>query len=898
MRNCLVLVQYREQNNGAYNDFIGKFYHFPGHKDKSYLGQFKELPIEFVYYEPTTKGGKGEYFGYGRIIKEPFEDKRDKGYFFTEIDDYKPFKKPVYWKDSIGCHREYDSSNYNAQNAVRKISSDVLDEICLDGEIQFNFNADAHLIKVLGEQLIASEKVGILELIKNAYDAHATECVIKIEGIPSLLSTSADTYTYPDLKGPVIIIEDNGVGMTKELLEKGWLRPASTIKTNIKEKLKEERKNALINGSLAAYDTILKELKKANRNRIPLGEKGVGRFATHRLGQNLILITKVAQLDYELVLEIDWNKFDKYSDIGIDLHSIGVSLKRQSPSRDYGDTKSGTQLIIYGGREGFEWDEEKMIDLNRSIMLLNSPNPSPKANINNFKAYLKVPQIPHLGNDYIEDHDPTFEFIGLIDEKGVLDYMMTFAPPKWVPMSKTEDSGKIDLLSLNTTYWGDIKHRDGTECGPFYIHINLWYRKKPWVDGPSGQVFLERLSNYGGISIYRDGINIFPAEWGAQNDWLDLSKSHIKQGFKFSYYNMLGNIEIEQGSNIALIDKTNREGLVENKAYKDLRELVKAILHSVVENYWISKRDEYTSLTKDIVRDPKVLNEYVRQAVEINDQIKNNYPIENDPFSLLGVLGSDLHQKEQRLINLTRSLKDLQESLKLMEESQDMLTEQAGFGLAIAASVHEINKITSNFFYGINEVLKKNTFDRNKLEDLRDSSSSLRSELKRLAPLRALRSEKKQEFNIIRPILYAIDVYQSRLKKIGISVFFAKDTGFPVYARYGAVVQVFTNLIDNACYWLDSSSDNNRHIEIKLDEEFRYAIFADNGPGIHESMVPHLFKPGYSMKIPRSGLGLYICKHYMQDMKGDIQPLSNRKYRIANMQGAQFMLDFSKAHES
>ena len=48
------------------------------------------------------------------------------------------------------------------------------------------------------------------------------------------------------------------------------------------------------------------------------------------------------------------------------------------------------------------------------------------------------------------------------------------------------------------------------------------------------------------------------------------------------------------------------------------------------------------------------------------------------------------------------------------------------------------------------------------------------------------------------------------------------------------------------------------------------------------------------MKIPRSGLGLYISKHYMQDMKGDILNLENPKLRVEDYQGAQFLLDFNK----
>lgn len=63
-KTYLVLTQYR--NDSKYNDFIGKYYHFPVNEAKSYLGQFETLPIDFIYYEPI-KNGKGEFFGFGRI---------------------------------------------------------------------------------------------------------------------------------------------------------------------------------------------------------------------------------------------------------------------------------------------------------------------------------------------------------------------------------------------------------------------------------------------------------------------------------------------------------------------------------------------------------------------------------------------------------------------------------------------------------------------------------------------------------------------------------------------------------------------------------------------------------------------------------------------------------------
>src|SRR5580698_7556506 len=128
-RNTLVLTPLRKSSD--YNDFFGQFYHFP---DK-YVVQFKALPIEFVYYE-GPENGEGVYFGYGRIVSPPTKDKREPGYYFVEVTDYKPFIEPVSWRDDTGKNRESTSPHYNPQNAVRKIPPELLEEICLDGKIR------------------------------------------------------------------------------------------------------------------------------------------------------------------------------------------------------------------------------------------------------------------------------------------------------------------------------------------------------------------------------------------------------------------------------------------------------------------------------------------------------------------------------------------------------------------------------------------------------------------------------------------------------------------------------------------------------------------------------------------------------------------------------------------
>jgi len=887
-RNCFVILQNREKSQ--YNDFIGKFYHFP----KKYIKQLSQDNIEFVYYEPKKKG-EGVYFGYGKISKI-FEDKKEPEHYFAEIIDFKPFAIEVPFLDEKGERRE-KGPGFNIQNSVRSIDSQLLDELCLDGGILLNFNTDTHLIKVLGEQLIESEKVGVLELIKNAYDAQASYCSVRIEKVAHLPEIDLKEYKFPEYDGPVIIVEDDGIGMSKETIELGWFRPASTIKTNIKEQLRIERERAIKDGKFDAYEALIETLKKEHKNRLPLGEKGVGRFATHRLGKKLLIKTKTKDNDFEYIFSIDWEEFETSSSKYADLDSIGISLRRQPPSRDYSKSNSGTQIIIYGGKECFDWNEKNIRELNDSILLLNSPSPNPKKNKSDFAVYLECPQLSDLrSEDVISDITSVFTFEGIVDEFGILDYQLKFQPPKSVPLPEdVMENEKIDLRQSDKDYWlpvgGEVYRKPS--CGQFYLHIDIWYRSSPWVEEHELKNLTQYLDIHGGVSIFRDGINVFPAQWGTGTDWLGLSTRHIKRGQKVSYYNMLGNVEIDQIDNFDLIDLTNRQGLIKNQSYRDLKNLVATIIKTIVEIPFIAKRNKYEELTdKDVTREPKVLKEYAKQGSDLISNISKSYPVDNDPYNILKGLGA-IDERQQKLINLENSLKNLRKSLDMIEESKELLIEKAGFGLAVGISVHEITKVTANFYQGVSYLLKTGKADKMKLQDLKDAAASLQTELKRLSPLRAVRNEKRSEFKISKAIKYVIDVFSNRFAKLNIETKVDYDKDILLYARYAVIAQIFSNLFDNGCYWLDGEPKSSRKIGIKINSEYRTVVFADNGPGIHEAIYPYMFQAGYSMRVPPSGLGLYICRSYMHSMKGSID-ITNSRELIPDMKGAQFTLDFGK----
>jgi signal transduction histidine kinase len=870
-RFCVVLLQNRKDTE--YNDFVGKFYHFP----KKYLNLLSNPNVEFVYYEPEKKG-EGVYFGYGKIVKI-FPDKREEDCYFAEIVGYKPFSTPIEFNSKNGQARE-NGATYNAQNVVRRIPADILDGICLDGGIVLNFKADAHLLKVLGEQLIASEQVGILELVKNAYDAGASKCIVRIENIPSLPPKTTD-YEYKQYPGPVVVIRDNGRGMDRFTIEHGWMRPASTIKTNVKERLKQERQKAIEKGSLGTFKTFIKTLKEEHGGRIPLGEKGVGRFATHRLGRNVIIKTKTSDSEQEFVLKINWDEFEEtHSGDFIDLDTVGVALSRQIPSRDYGPTGSGTEIIIFSGRPEYPLTETIIRQVARTINKLRSPNRGPS----NFDAEFLCPQVPDTKETpYSKVFPPIFTLDAIVDDNGMVDFDLAFNPPHSVPLnSQTIKKTEYSLLTTSKDYWTVGQNNNEfrkPRCGAFFLHIDFWYRSTPWIDGPEKTPFIQYLDTYGGISIFRDGLNIFPAEWGAEVDWLELSKRHIGSGDRLSYREMIGNLEINQTTNLELVDKTDRQGMIRNEAYRDLSKLVQALI-LFVENEFKGKRIKFSELTAGVIREPKKLGDISRQSASLIGSIAAKYDVERDPLQLLIDFGP-ANQRASRLLDLNHSLKNLQKSLKLMEEVQDVLAEQAGFGLSIAVSVHEIAKITANFYYSVSKLLKSKTPDNAELEKLRDSSESLNSELKRLGPLRAVRNEKPKVFGARSAVNYCFSLFERRFNKSNITYKINMNDDFQICARFGAVVQVITNLLDNSCYWLEVQRSADRVIQINIVSESRIILVGDSGPGVDEAIRPYLFQPGY------------ICKHYMRTTGGDIYE-ATIKDRTKELGGAQFILDFAR----
>jgi len=193
----------------------------------------------------------------------------------------------------------------------------------------------------LGEELVPHPDQGIIELVKNAYDADALSCRVELIDV-----------TQP---GGTVIVTDDGDGMTAQQIRDGWL----------------------VLGRSGKDPSELTRL-----GRLPVGEKGLGRLAALRLGRTVVLETRPeAEPGAEYVLEINWPLFDEANvveDVELEIRS------RRTP------LSSGTSIQIRELSTAFGRMDSKR--LARSLVLLADPFDFDRS----FKAELVTPEFKDL----------------------------------------------------------------------------------------------------------------------------------------------------------------------------------------------------------------------------------------------------------------------------------------------------------------------------------------------------------------------------------------------------------------------------------------------------------------------------------------------------------------------
>ncbi len=204
-----------------------------------------------------------------------------------------------------------------------------------------SFTIKSGLKNIIGRDLITDDYVAVFELVKNAYDARASQVTIE----------------FSDNK---MVIEDNGKGMSKEDIEKKWLAVAYSAK-------KEGTEDA---------DEKPDYRDKIQLKRYYAGAKGIGRFSCDRLGNRLILTTRKEGRETTERIKVNWKDFEEDAS----KEFIEIKVKHDTLLGEHtfaGEAKRGTRLTITDLNEA--WSRDKKKGLKKSLAKLINPFDSENA---------------------------------------------------------------------------------------------------------------------------------------------------------------------------------------------------------------------------------------------------------------------------------------------------------------------------------------------------------------------------------------------------------------------------------------------------------------------------------------------------------------------------------------
>ena len=670
-------------------------------------------------------------------------------------------------------------------------------------EKQISFKSRARLMPQIGDQLIKNESIALLELVKNAYDADAPDVWVEMWDIDK-----SD-------KGK-IIVKDNGDGMDLSIVENSWMEIGTDNKKNL-------------------LDEYIMNDKKSALGRLPMGEKGIGRFGVHKLGSKITLITRMKGKK-EVVVKIDWTSFEKFDY----LEQVPITVIERNPEYFTGQQK-GTYIEITELKN--VWTRGKLRDVYRSIMSLQSPFESIQSfNVvfeTNHKEWLEgLLTVDRIKNDALFFADVS------IEGNEITELKYEFKP--WKVLNKLEEKQVVRTHIEMCREERENKKKILKKIDLSLFDIGKVRMKLMIFDldntilsyGVSDKKGLkEYLKNNGGIAVYRDNIRIY--EYGdSGNDWLQLESKRINApGTTLSSKITIGAIYLNRQDSGSLIEKTNREGFVENEAFEEFR-------YAIVNA--IEKIQTLRNIDKDLLKKyygPSGKAEPVLSSIE----------------DLKIVIDKNIDDiKLKNLIN--KSLKNIEIDYKNIT---DVYIRSASAGLSLSVVIHEIEKIIAELKSAIKDE-ESTEHVKNLVQDLSRVTDGYASVIK---------SKKKSLVNVSDLIDDALFNVKYRLKVHEIEVVSSyrdKDRQEIIKCASNLVIGTIMNLVDNSIYWLEYSHIVNKkmYFDVSLDYEgFITIIVADNGYGF-TLPTDQVVKPFVTDRVGGMGLGLHLADEIMKSSEG------------------------------
>lgn len=787
---------------------------------------------------------------------------------------------------------------------------------------------DSHVVVQLGAELISDSEQALLELVKNAYDADASKCVIAIDpdwepDDDDEWSKHLKSWRRRSSKTGVgrIVVMDDGQGVDPEGVENGWLY----ISASLKRVPSGEKQPTNI------------------RKRIPVGDKGLGRLATMRLGEVLLLRTMTPGEKATRSVAFAWSSFKS----GASLDDVDVSVGQ---GEKLSGRSHGTNVEILGLTDPDYWSSEESIS--GAVAKLSSLI-SPFRRFKDFQVNIRSGGQDHdlqtISAEALNFASSKFEFSysgGMLRVKAFvakslfrgqsgemnrrlydeifsdenLSALMLFlgAHPRvksrnFIDMRKSKGGW---LFSLEEEIpWIDIPREPrlsgAVDPGPFDGEIhNFLFNDQTKEQLRAANVPLGVLQGMTTVGMFRDGFRVRMSD-----DWLELAKGVTSGGFfQLRPRNVVGYFAISNKENSNLVEKSDREGFVDNDSWRGfltlafrVRKFANDSLDAVRTAYdeykkeFTGKSAEGAKLVED--RESHINEQELRartslsQLRERNDDLTQRVAkaksqvaaLQGSPeiLSKASRIVKDLERVETGLVDVRERVEvaelatrsgfdvagDVLVSHGALEERNLRLLDAAAVGLSARALIHEINTHLNQLSRSLIVISSATKGDSN--EKLRKAVSSISDVLRELKktvaaidPLAPGSRTLKDSFDVYGALAEFFHLRSGRLEAANVKIRLSGVRGLVVRFSRARFTQVLENLLQNSLYWIDEHSDeigdSDRYIKVEIDQTG--FSWQDSGKGVRPAVEDSILEP-YVTDKPQSkgqGLGLFIVNSFLQ----------------------------------
>ena len=722
-----------------------------------------------------------------------------------------------------------------------------------------HFKISSGLKNIIGRELITDKYIAIFELVKNAYDAKATNVVISFENIGT-----------QDAK---ISISDDGLGMDKNSIIDKWLHVAYS-----------EKKNPSYRDSIDYRNYA--------------GAKGIGRFSCDRLGASVELISTIENSYTQHKVRVNWNDFEV--DDNNDFASINVLYESDQIDKE----KHGTTIIITALRES--WDRKNLLHLKKSLSQLVNPNATEKYDVFSVKIYAPT--------ELTEDKEQKEEYDKVNGEIRNYVFEALYIKTTKIEVSISEDGKTIDT-TLTDRGTDLFSMTEKNEFSLKNITCYLYYLN-PTAKRNFTKIMGIQPVNYGSVFVYKNGFRVFP--YGEPD--LDFFNVNQRKGQGQRRYlgtrEIMGRIEIA-GLQRDLIETSSRNhGFIETPSYLELDVFFMEYVLKPLEKYVVNiiqwgvsddlinddlfhgdirnfenlirklkprtKESNILSLdfNNDLIgiiesRKAKPLLKATEDLQKIaysqnnEDLHKAVKAIEKETSGLQGLvkdISKENERTQHKLETTSAELAITQKQIGILEARADLTADEAlsamhimkGYADAIDSLVDEIYDIIKNNGDSDNKVMTL-------LGDISRTSRKVKKSYELVMGSRYSANTELSKNNIVT---FCID-YSKIVTGYNIKLDVQADNEFNTNINFNPLE--FSIIIDNLLSNAQKANATVLRVGFNVRDGFLYINFRDDGVGLSNEITSpeRIFESGF-FTTRGTGIGLQTVKKYLNKIGGTI----------------------------